>query len=164
MATSLQALLSLDCPTELRSIERGFDQLEPRNDVAEVCLTGLKWVRATAGGMGILGAVTWMECSSRVSRMADDLDAIGATSAGTAFRELRSNIPLSDSEISRGLVDWVDTEPMLRRQALQLDQEIAGISESLWTYMQKNRNSLPDIPVATSSLLVVRLRSLWSRS
>lgn len=162
MAISLHELLSQDSPTELRSIERVFDQLETHEDAVAVCLTGLKWVRATDGGLGVLGAVTWTECSSKVSRMADDLDAIGATAAATAFRDLRSNIPLSDIEIGGGLVDWVDTEPMLARQARQLDQKVSDISEDLWTYMQKNRNYLPDIPVATSSWLVERLRSLWS--
>jgi hypothetical protein len=164
MAVSLHVLLSQDNPTKLRSIERVFDQLETRSEVLEVCLTGLKWVRATDGGVGIIGAVTWMECASRVSRMADDLDAIGATAAATAFRELRSHIPLSDSEIGRGLVDWVDTEPILRKQASQLDQAVSGITRNLWAYMQENRKHLPDIPVMTSSWLVERLRSLWSGS
>lgn len=153
-------MLSQDSPTELRSIERVFDQFENRNDIMEVCLSAFKWVRGTDGGMGILGTVTWVECAFRVSRMANDLDEIGATAAGAAFRELRSLIPLSDSIIGRGLVDWVDAEPVLRTQARQLDEGVADISTDLWTYMQKNREHLPDIPLATSSWWIERLRSL----
>lgn len=164
MATSLHVLLSQDSPTELRSIERVFDQLESRSDVVETCLSGMKWVRATEDGIGILGTVTWAECGGRVSRMADDLDAIGATIEAAAFRDLRSQIPLSDSVIGRGLVDWVDTEQELHRQARQLNQQISDISNTLWTYMQKNRENLPDISVTTSPWLVGWFRSLCSKS
>jgi len=163
MAIGLHALLSQDSPTELRSIERALAKLESHGDIVEVCLSGLKWIRATDGGIGILGAVTWVESASRVSRMADDLDAIGATDAAAAFRELRSHISLSDDMISRGLVDWVDTEPVLRSQARQLDEQVSDISDDLWAYMQKNRERLPDVPVATSSL-GGWFRSLWSKS
>jgi len=164
MAINLHVLLSQDSPTELRSIERVFDQLESRSDVVETCLSGMKWVRATEDDIGILGTVTWAECARRVSRMADDLDAIGATIDAAAFRDLRSQIPLSDSVIGRGLVDWVDTEQELHRQARQLNQQISDISNTLWIYMQKNRENLPDIPVTTSPWLVGWFRSLCSKS
>lgn len=57
-------------------------------------LTGMKLVRATKDGNGILGTVTWVECARRVSRMAKDLDAIGATTEAAAFRGFRSQNPI----------------------------------------------------------------------
>ncbi|WP_223427576.1 hypothetical protein [Tateyamaria pelophila] len=147
MAQNLYQLLEHDDPVALRHIEKALSAEDAPNETVETVLSALLWRRCTMGQNGILGALLNHECAARVSVMDEHLDVIGASDAAQAMRDLRTEIPLQDEHIRRGIIDWVYANQNLVEHAKTLNEENLDVAPNVWTFMQKRKANLPNIEI-----------------
>jgi hypothetical protein len=155
MSDNLHDLLQQDEPNALPRIERALRSQDDLSADQEAVLGALVWQRCTSGSAGLLGCVLHGDSANRIDELPDQLERIGANDAAVATRALRNAIPLDDSQIRAGLVDWMDTQPDIVNKALELKDALNEVDQAIWDFMKDAATDIPDLEIQTRTETVV---------
>lgn len=155
MSERLHDLLEQDQPSALSQVERALAAQESLTCDQDAVLGALIWRRCTGGTAGLLGCILNYECAQRIERLPEQLAHIGAVDASRATAELRDAIPLDAEQIGAGLFDWIETQPRIVDRARELNEGLAGIDETIWSFMKDAGTEIPDMEVPTRAESIV---------